>query len=31
VVVPPDTPTGIQPVVVTAHGISSKSSNLPVQ
>ena len=31
VVVDPDTPTGIQPVVITANGIRSKAANLPVQ
>jgi uncharacterized protein (TIGR03437 family) len=31
VVVPPDAPTGIQPVVVTAGGVASKAANLPIQ
>jgi uncharacterized protein (TIGR03437 family) len=31
VVVPPDSPPGIQPLIITANGIPSKSSNLPVQ
>jgi uncharacterized protein (TIGR03437 family) len=31
VVVPNDAPTGIQPVVITANGVTSKAANLPVQ
>jgi uncharacterized protein (TIGR03437 family) len=27
----PDTPTGVQPVVITVNGVSSKTVNLPVQ
>ena len=31
ITVPADAPSGIQPVVVTANGIASKTTNLPIQ
>lgn len=31
VIVPPDAPTGLQPVVITVGGISAKTATLPVQ
>jgi uncharacterized protein (TIGR03437 family) len=31
VIVPADTPSGIQPVVITANGVVSKTTNLPIQ
>jgi len=31
VVVPPDAPTGVQPVVITVQGVASKAAQLPVE
>ena len=31
IVIPADAPSGIQPVVVMAGGITSKTTNLPIQ
>jgi len=31
IVVPPDAPSGIQPVAITAGGVTSKAGNLPIQ
>jgi len=31
IVIPADSPSGIQPVVITANGVASKTTNLPIQ
>jgi uncharacterized protein (TIGR03437 family) len=31
VVVPPDAPTGVQPVIITVDGVASKSASVQIQ